>query len=112
LQRVRYGPAALTAREALEMATLGGAEVLNRKDIGALAVGMAADIAVFDLNTIAFAGARHDPTAALVFCNSVPAAYTLVGGRVIVRDGQLTSLDMPHLVERHNSLASALVTSA
>ena len=112
LQRVRYGPDAMTAREALEMATLGGAEVLNRDDIGALAVGMAADIAIFDLNHIAFAGARHDPAAALVFCGPVPAAYTIVNGRVIVRNGQLTSLDLPRLIEQHNRMASELVMSS
>jgi cytosine/adenosine deaminase-related metal-dependent hydrolase len=112
LQRVRYGPDSLGAREALEMATLGGAKVLNRDDIGVLAVGMAADIAVFDLNQVALAGARHDPPAALVFCTSLPAAYTIVGGRVVVRQGQLTSLDLPRLVERHNQLAARLLASA
>ncbi len=112
LQRVRYGPDALTARDALEMATLGGAQVLNRTDIGALAVGMAADIAVFDLNHIGFAGARHDPAAALVFCSPAPAAYTIVNGRIIVRDGQLTSLDLPRLIEQHNRMASDLLLSA
>ena len=111
LQRVRYGPDALTAREALEMATLGGAAVLNRDDIGAIAVGMAADIATFDLNHIAFAGARHDPAAALVFCSPVPAAYTIVNGRIVVRDGQLTSLDLPRLIEQHNQMASDLLMS-
>jgi len=109
LQRVRYGPAGLTAREALEMATLGGARILNRDDIGALAPGMAADIAVFDLNQVALAGALHDPAAALVFCNAPPAAYTIVGGRVVVRRGELTTVDLPALIERHNRLAARLL---
>jgi len=111
LQRVRFGPAALTAREALEMATRGGAQVLNRDDIGHLAPGMAADLAVFDLDHIAFAGARHDPAAALVFCSPVPAAYTVVNGRVVVRQGQLETLDLGRLVERHNQLAGELLAS-
>ncbi len=109
LQRVRFGPAALTGRDALEMATRGGAQVLNRDDIGHLAPGMSADLAVFDLNHIAFAGARHDPAAALIFCSPVPAAYTIVNGRVVVREGQLTTLDLGRLVERHNQLAKALL---
>ncbi len=68
LQRVGFGPDAMTAREALEIATLGGAKVLDRDDIGALAPGMAADFVSFDLRQHAFAGALHDPVAALVFC--------------------------------------------
>ena len=109
LQRVRYGPAAMTARQALEIGTLGGAKVLGRDDIGALAPGMAADLAVFDLNTIAFAGALHDPVAALAFCGPVAAAYTIANGRVVVREGRLATLDLPSLVSRHNALAAALV---
>ena len=70
LQRVGFGPAALSARDALEMATLGGAKVLGRDDIGALAPGMAADLVAFDLRGIGFAGGLHDPVAALVFCAS------------------------------------------
>ena len=68
LQRVGFGPDAMTAREALEIATLGGAKVLGRDDIGALAPGMAADFVSFDLRQPLFAGALHDPVAALVFC--------------------------------------------
>jgi len=109
LQRVRFGPSALTARTALDLATRGGADVLNRDDIGHLAPGMAADLAVFDLNRIEFAGGRHDPAAALVFCAPVPAAYTIVNGRVVVRQGELTTLDLGQLVERHNRLATELV---
>jgi cytosine/adenosine deaminase-related metal-dependent hydrolase len=109
LQRVRHGPAAMTAREALEIGTLGGARVLGRDDIGALAPGMAADLAIFDLDTIAFAGARRDPVAALVFCGPISAAYTIVNGRVIVRQGQLTTVDLPALIQRHNALAARLI---
>jgi cytosine/adenosine deaminase-related metal-dependent hydrolase len=93
----------------LEIGTLGGARVLGRDDIGALAPGMAADLAVFDLNSIGFAGARHDPVAALVFCGPAAAAYTIVNGRVIVREGHLTTTDLPALTRRHNRLAAELV---
>ncbi|PZQ51693.1 MAG: 8-oxoguanine deaminase [Rhodovulum sulfidophilum] len=108
-QRVGYGPDAMGAREALEIATLGGAKVLNRDDIGAIAPGMAADVAAFDLGNIAYAGALHDPVAALVFCSGPGAAYTVVNGRVVVREGRLTTLDTRALVARHNELARDLV---
>jgi cytosine/adenosine deaminase-related metal-dependent hydrolase len=111
LQRVLGGPATLTARDVLEMATRGGADVLNRDDIGQIAIGKAADLAVFDLNHIAFAGALHDPVAALVFCQPVPAAYTIVNGNIVVREGKLTTVDLPNLIACHNRLATKLMTA-
>ena len=111
LQRVALGPAALTARQALELGTLGGARVLGRDDIGALVPGMAADLAVFDLGDLAFAGALHDPVAALMFCGPMRAAYTIVNGRVVVRQGRLETLDQRALVARHNALAAQLLNS-
>ncbi|MDO8317854.1 MAG: 8-oxoguanine deaminase [Rhodoferax sp.] len=105
------GPAEMTARDALAMATRGGAQVLGRSDIGHLAVGMCADLALFDLRTLAFAGgAVHDPVAALLLCASPPAAYTVVNGRVVVRQRQLVSLELGPLIERHNALALRLVS--
>jgi 8-oxoguanine deaminase len=116
LQRVAHGPvngpSAMSAREILEIATLGGAKVLNRDDIGALAVGMAADIVTVPLDGIATAGALHDPVAALVFCQIPRVKHSIVNGRVVVRDGELTTLELPVLVERHNALARALANSA
>jgi len=109
LQRVGYGPDAMTAREALELATIGGARVLGRDDIGALAPDMAADFVAFRLDQLAFAGGLHDPVAALVFCASVNVAYSVINGRMIVREGQLTTVDLGQLLERHNRLARALV---
>jgi cytosine/adenosine deaminase-related metal-dependent hydrolase len=108
LQRVTENPAAMSARESLEIATRGGAAVLGREDIGALAPGMAADIVAFNLNQVGYAGAWHDPVAALLFCAPTRVSYSLINGRVIVREGQLTTLDLlPHL-ERHNALARQL----
>lgn len=101
-------PEVLTAREVLEIATLGGARVLGRDDIGALKPGMAADFVAYDLNQVAFAGALSDPVAALLFCTSVNVNYSVINGRVIVRDGHLTTVDLPPLMERHNQLAQAL----
>jgi cytosine/adenosine deaminase-related metal-dependent hydrolase len=109
LQRVGFGPDAMTAREALEIATLGGAKVLNRNDIGALAAGMVADFVAFDLGQIAFAGALHDPLAALVFCAPSQVAHSVINGKQVVKDGQLLSVDLPLVIERHNQLAQQLV---
>jgi len=103
------GPAEMTARDALALATRGGAEVLGRSDIGHLAVGMCADLALFDLDRLAFAGAAaHDPVASLLLCASAQAAYTIVQGRVLVRQGRLTSLELEPLIARHNALAIEL----
>jgi len=112
LQRVGFGPDAMTARQALEIATRGSAKVLNRDDIGVLAPGMAADIVLFDLNQIGYAGALHDPVAALVFCTPSNVAYSIINGRIVVRDGVLTTIDTEVLRERHNKLAFALAEAA
>jgi cytosine/adenosine deaminase-related metal-dependent hydrolase len=116
LQRVAHGavrgPSAMSAREALEIATLGGARVLGRDDIGALAPGMAADIVTVPLDGIATAGALGDPLAALLFCQVPRVRHSIVDGRVVVRDGQLVTLDLPVLIERHNVLAGQLAQAA
>ncbi|AXM94459.1 8-oxoguanine deaminase [Pseudomonas plecoglossicida] len=109
LQRVGFGPDAMTAREALEIATLGGAKVLNRNDIGALAPGMVADLVAFNLNHVAYAGALHDPLAALVFCTPTHVDTSVINGRVVVKDGRITTVDLPRVLERHNQLARQLV---
>lgn len=102
-------PEVMTARQALELATLGGARVLGRDDIGALKPGMAADFVAYDLRQLPFAGAWHDPVAALLFCTSVNVSLSVINGRVIVRDGRLTTLEIEPLIEHHNRLALALV---
>jgi cytosine/adenosine deaminase-related metal-dependent hydrolase len=116
LQRVAHGPvngpSAMGAREALEIATLGGAQVLNRDDIGALAPGMAADVVSFPLDQIGTAGALHDPLAALIFCHVPRVKHSVIDGKVVVRDGEITTLELPVLVERHNRLARELVDAA
>jgi cytosine/adenosine deaminase-related metal-dependent hydrolase len=112
LARVGHGPAAMSARAALELATRGGARVLGRDDVGVIAPGMAADLALFRLDDVGLAGALHDPVAALLFCAPHRADYTIVNGRVIVREGQLATVDVPRLIERHNELAHELVCGA
>lgn len=109
LQRVGFGPDAMSARQALELATRGGAKVLNRDDIGAIAPGMQADLAVFNLNQLGLAGAGHDPVAALVFCNPGQVAYSVINGKVVVRNGELTVIELPNVLYRHNRLAAQLM---
>lgn len=106
-----HGPAEMTARATLEIATRGGARVLGRDDIGHLAPGMAADLALFDLRTLALAGgAVHDPLGALLLCAPSQAAYTVVNGQVVVREGQLATLELAPLLARHNALARQLAS--
>jgi len=112
LQRVGFGPDAMTAREALEIATLGGAMVLGRDDIGALAPGMAADFVSFDLRQPLFAGALADPVAALVFCAPSQVAHSVIGGRHVVQDGVLATVELGPVIERHNRLAQQLFEAA
>ncbi|MBI1801327.1 MAG: 8-oxoguanine deaminase [Chloroflexi bacterium] len=109
LQRVAHGPAALTAREALALGTRGGAQVLGRGDIGSLAAGKAADLAMYNLNDIAYAGAVHDPLAALVFCAPQQAALVMVNGRTIVEEGRLRAFELEPLIARHNRIARQMV---
>lgn len=109
LQRVKGDAGAMTARQALEIATRGGARVLGRADIGHLAPGMSCDLAAFSLDTIDFAGALWDPVAALVFCGPARTSFTIVDGTVVARDGQLTKTDLPRLIERHNALSRRLM---
>ena len=109
LARVTGDPAALSAREALEMATIGGANVLGRRDIGQIATGMSADLVAFRVDTLAMAGAQHDPLAALVFCQPPTVDLSIVNGKLVVEDGQLLTVDLPMLVERHNVLSRQLI---
>jgi cytosine/adenosine deaminase-related metal-dependent hydrolase len=112
LQRVAGGAAALSAREALRLATRGGAAVLGRDDIGALAPGMAADIAGFRLDSLALAGgAVHDPLASLVFCRPPNADFVMVNGRTIVAGGAFTDFDVARTVAEHARHARKLLAS-
>lgn len=108
-QRAGGNPAALTARQSLELGTLGGAKVLGRDDIGSLAVGMSADFVAFNINTVSFAGAHHDIVAGLVFCTPPQVDYSFINGKRVVDAGQLTTVDLPVLIDRHNQIARDLV---
>ncbi|MBN1813053.1 MAG: 8-oxoguanine deaminase [Anaerolineae bacterium] len=109
LQRVSGDPAGLSAREALWLATVGGAQVLGRDDIGRLAPGQAADFIGFRLDRLDYAGALHDPLAALVFCTPQRVDLSVINGRVVIEDGHLSTLDLGPVIERHNRIARQLV---
>ncbi len=109
LQRVMGDPGALSAREALELATLGGASVLRRDDIGSLAPGKAADLIAIDLNRVEYAGALHDPVAAAVFCTPQRVDFSMINGKIVIQQSQLTTIDLGPIIERHNAIARAMV---
>ena len=99
----------MTARDALKLATVGGAAVLGRDDIGRLTPGMTADFIAIDLDRIGFAGAMHDPVAAVVLCAPLGVDHSWVGGRRVVEDRRLVGTDVGSLVAEHNHLASILL---
>ena len=99
----------MTAREVLEIATIGGAQVLGRTDIGSLEAGKCADFIAIDMNRLEFAGAQHDPLAAVLFCNAVNVDFNVVGGKFVVRDRVLQTLDLPIHIEKHNRAAARLM---
>jgi 8-oxoguanine deaminase len=104
------GGTQMAARTALEMATLGGARVLGRSDIGSLEPGKCADFFTLDLGRLEFAGAWHDPVAAAVLCAPAPAHHLFVHGRAVIWEGHCTCLHREHdLIERHNRAARRLV---
>lgn len=110
MARVReLDAAAMSAREALELATLGGAKVLGRDDIGYLAPGMSADFIAVNLDRVEFAGALHDPIAAMIFCQVNQVDYSFINGRKVVDQGRLTTIELETLVEKHNTLSLKLV---
>ncbi|HLF73570.1 MAG TPA: 8-oxoguanine deaminase [Anaerolineales bacterium] len=100
----------MTAREALYLGTRGGAAVLGRNDIGSLESGKCADFFAIDLNRLEYAGAQHDPVAAVVFCQPVRVDYTVAGGKFIVKDRQLVTVDERRLIERHNQASKRLLS--
>ena len=109
LGRVLGDPAGITIEEALHIAIRGGADVLKRDDIGQLAPGKAADIIGFDLNRLAYAGAQHDPRAALLFCAPQQVDFSIINGRVVVEDGELRTMALGPLIEKHNAISRKLI---
>lgn len=107
LQRVANGANAMSAREALFIATRGGADVLGRPDCGQIAVGKRADIAIWDVTGVESAGS-WDPSA-LLLAGPTRVKHLLVEGRQVVRDGHVTTIDLPRVIERQTALAQRLM---
>ncbi|MEA2623090.1 MAG: 8-oxoguanine deaminase [Chloroflexota bacterium] len=109
MSRLRRPDRLMTARQALRMATTGGARTLKRDDIGALAVGKQADIALFRLTGVAGAGFENDPVAGLVLSSTPRAEHVLVQGRFAVRDGHLVNQDEEQIAQRHRAVVARIV---
>lgn len=108
LQRVARGADAMAVREALEIATLGGARVLGRRDCGSLEAGKRGDVAVWDVSGVEAAGS-WDPVAALLLCGPGRVKHLFVEGNQVVRDGEMVTIDLPKVVERQKRLAARLM---
>ncbi len=107
VQRSRYGAGKVSHRDALRWATKGSAACVGRNDIGEIALGAMADLALFKLDELRFSGAS-DPLAALVLCGAHRADRVMVGGRWIVEDGHIPGLDLADLIGRHSAAARKL----
>jgi cytosine/adenosine deaminase-related metal-dependent hydrolase len=106
---VEEAPPLMSARQALEIATRGGAAVLGRDDIGSLAEGKCADLFAINLNRLDYAGALHDPVAAALFCAPQNVDLNIVGGKAIVKEGKIVTVNVPELVRKHNQAAKRLL---
>ena len=102
----------MSAREALELATLGGAAVLQRDDIGSLEIGKAADLVAFRVDGLHHAGALGDPVAALLTCAPGPAWLSIINGKIIIEAGELKGVDLGALVEKHNRISHQMQVRA
>jgi cytosine/adenosine deaminase-related metal-dependent hydrolase len=105
-------PGALSARAALELATLGGARVLGRDDIGHLAPGMSADFISIDVDRPELAGAQQDIVAALILCDIGSVDHSFIDGKRVVDQGHLATIEMQSLVEKTNSASRRMFAAA
>jgi len=111
LHRVNSGADAISAAQVLEMATLGSARLLGRNDIGSIEPGKAADLAIFELNKLEYTGALSDPLAAIIFSGINHQAFmTIVNGKIVVRDGQLTTADEAEIIRKGNAISTKLLS--
>jgi len=110
LQRVRYGADAISARQVLKLATIGGANMLGYNKIGRIAKGFAADLALFDMLGIQHAGGLSDPLATLVFTGyNHETAYTIVNGEIVVENGKLVAFDEEEIASKVNEISKKLL---
>lgn len=113
VHRVKSGVASMPAREALRMATRGGAAVVGRDDIGMIAAGKAADLAIFDVNRLDYAGSAGDPVASLLFCGAGHRTkWTIVNGHIVVENGVLKNLDEGETTRKANAACLDLLKKA
>ncbi|MEI7467844.1 MAG: amidohydrolase family protein [Chloroflexota bacterium] len=91
------------------IATRGSASVLGRDDVGQLAPGFAADLIAINLNRVEYAGALHDPLAAILFCAPRGVDFSMINGRTVIKEGQLTTLDLGQVIERHNHISLKMI---
>jgi 8-oxoguanine deaminase len=110
LQRGRYGVERVSHLDALRWATTGSAACIGRPELGVIAAGAQADLALFRLDELRFSGAG-DPLAALVLCGAHHADRVMVGGRWVVEDGAVPGLDLPALLRRHGAASRSLVSA-
>tara|TARA_B100000989_G_scaffold250564_1_gene198345 strand:+ start:3106 stop:4470 length:1365 start_codon:yes stop_codon:yes gene_type:complete len=111
LQRVNNNKSNLNARQALWLATAGGAKVLNRNDIGSLKLGNCADFAIYDLSNLELAGAVDDPIGALIFCGPLKSKYTICNGKILSVDNNIVNLDIEETIAKHNTLSLSLLNT-
>ena len=109
LQRLRYGAEAITPQRVLGWATNGSAKLIGRSDIGEIAVGKQADLALFAQDELRFSGS-HDPISALLLCGAEKAEHVMVGGNWRVTNGNIVGLDVADLISRHTKAAKKLVS--
>jgi len=102
-------PTAMSARQALEISTRGGAAVLGRDDIGHLSPGMSADFVAYNMNNLPYAGAQDDLVSALLFCQPQQVDLSVINGRIVVQEGRLTTLEIEPVIERHNELSTEMI---
>ena len=109
LQRVKYGPNALTAPDVYRMATRNGAKLLGFEKTGTIKEGYAADLALFNINKLEYVGSLSDPVASLLFCGiNHQTEYTIVNGRIVVEKGRLTGYHEEDIIKNANRIAGKL----
>ena len=111
LQRINNNKNNLNARQALWLATAGGAKVLNRNDIGSVKLGNCADFAIYDLSNLELAGAVDDPIGALIFCGPLKSKYTICNGKILSEDNNIINLDIEEIITKHNTLSQSLLNT-
>jgi cytosine/adenosine deaminase-related metal-dependent hydrolase len=113
ISRLRKPQYWLSTEEVLWMATVGGAKALGRDDIGQIQPGKCADLTLISMNRLEYSGAHHDPAAAIIFCIAMsPVDWVIANGKIVVRNGSISSLDEPALIRRHQRISDKLIAEA